>query len=141
MHTVSLRKVAILGLACLVLVSLTLLASQSSNTSDAKKMKNPVASNAQSIEAGKLIYTKSCAPCHGATGKGDGAAAAQMTVKPSNLADEKWDHGSTDGEIFVLIRDGLPKSAMKGFKEKVKDPEVWNIVNYLRSIGPKKTTN
>jgi mono/diheme cytochrome c family protein len=106
--------------------------------SDAKKMKNPVASNAQSIEAGQKIYQTRCAPCHGGMGKGDGAAGGSLPVKPSDLTDAKWDHGSTDGEIFTSIRDGIgPKFVMKGSKDKVSDQDIWNIVNYLRSIGPK----
>ena len=27
---------------------------------------------------------------------------------------------------------------MKGYKGRIADTEIWNIVNYLRSIGPKK---
>jgi mono/diheme cytochrome c family protein len=109
---------------------------------DPKKMKNPTPSNAQSIQAGNTIYQKSCAVCHGTTGKGDGAIVASMkpeATKPSNLADAEWKHGSTDGEIFVAIRDGIPpKFEMKPQKGKLTDPEIWNLVNYIRSLGPKK---
>src|SRR5262245_14357676 len=104
-----------------------------------KALKNPVKSSPQSIEAGQKAYQTSCTPCHGAAGKGDGAVAKNPVGKPSDLSDAKWDHGSTDGEIFVNIRDGIgPKMAMKAFKGKVSDQEIWNIVNYLRSIGSKK---
>ena len=57
---------------------------------------------------------------------------------PSDLTDAKWDRGSTDGEIFAVIRDGAgPKFDMKGYKSKMTEPEMWNIVNYLRSVGTK----
>src|SRR5262245_56620859 len=102
-------------------------------------LKNPVKSSPQSIEAGQKTYQTSCAPCHGATGKGAGAVAKNLTVKPSDLTDPKWEHGSTDGKIFVNIRDGVaPQMKMKAFKGKVSDQDIWNIVNYLRSIGSKK---
>jgi len=59
-------------------------------------------------------------------------------TKPSNLSDDKWDHGSTDGEIFVVIRDGVPpKFEMKGQKGKLMDQDMWNLVNFLRSLNPK----
>ena len=105
-----------------------------------KTLKNPTPVNAQSIAAGKVVYQRACTVCHGATGKGDGAIVKSLkpeATKPSDLSDAKWDHGSTDGEIFVNIRDGIgPKFEMKAQKGKITDPEMWNLVNYIRSLGP-----
>lgn len=104
---------------------------------EAAKMKNPVAASAESIAAGKAAFTKNCRFCHGADAKGDGPMAPKDT-HPSNLTDGKWDRGSTDGEIFAVIRDGAgPKFDMKGYKSKMTDTEMWNVVNFLRSIGTK----
>ena len=100
-------------------------------------MKNPVASSAESIAAGKAVFNKNCKFCHGADAKGDGPMAPEGT-HPANLTDEKWDRGSTDGEIFLVIRDGAgPKFQMKGFKSKLAEPDIWNVVNYLRSLKAK----
>ena len=27
---------------------------------------------------------------------------------------------------------------MKGFKGKIPDQDIWNVINYVRSLGPKK---
>src|SRR5262245_15579104 len=134
------KKFGYFLLVCLLFIGITKVGlSQSGTTTDGKSLKNPVKSSPQSIEAGQKVYQTSCTPCHGATAQGDGPVAKNLAVKPSNLADNKWDHGSTDGEIFVNIRDGIgPKMAMKAFKGKVSDQDIWNIVNYLRSIGSKK---
>jgi hypothetical protein len=35
--------------------------------------------------AGRKVYEKNCAVCHGREGKGDGGAATILTVKPANL--------------------------------------------------------
>jgi mono/diheme cytochrome c family protein len=106
---------------------------------DAKAMKNPVTATPESIAAGQKTYQKYCKFCHGADAKGDGPMAPEGT-HPPNLTDDKWDHGSSDGEIFVVIRDGIgPKFDMKGFKSKLTAPEMWQVVNYLRSLGPKGT--
>jgi mono/diheme cytochrome c family protein len=82
-----------------------------------------------------------CALCHGPTGEGDGklaAATAAYGVKPSNLTDDAADHGSTDGEIFVVIRDGIgPDFNMPAFKGRLSDTQIWNVVNYLRSLRAK----
>jgi mono/diheme cytochrome c family protein len=61
---------------------------------------------------------------------------APKTMKPSNLADATWDRGSSDGEIFWVIQNGAPpKYDMKGLKGKVSDPDIWNIVNFVRTLG------
>lgn len=35
--------------------------------------------------SGKAMYTSYCAPCHGASGKGDGPVASEFKVAPANL--------------------------------------------------------
>ena len=103
---------------------------------DAEKLKNPVAGDAASIEEGKKLYGRHCASCHGATGKGDGGMALSGGT-PANLTDETWDHGSSDGEIFVVIRDGT-SADMESYKEKLTEKQMWHLVNFIRSIGPKQ---
>lgn len=104
---------------------------------EAKKMKNPVASSPESIKAGQAAFQKNCRFCHGADAKGDGPMAPEGT-HPSNLTDAKWDRGDSDGEIFAVIRDGAgPKFDMKGYKSKMTEPDIWNIVNYIRSLQAK----
>ena len=73
---------------------------------EAQKLKNPVPVDDESVEAGKKAYKRFCASCHGPNGKGDGGMALSGGT-PSDLTDETWDYGSTDGEIFVAIRDGV----------------------------------
>jgi mono/diheme cytochrome c family protein len=106
-------------------------------SAQAKALKNPVAADAASIEAGRATFAKYCRACHGAEGKGDGPAAAAMKdVKPANLADAKWDHGSTDGEIFNTIHAGIgPKFAMAAFQGRIPDTQIWNVVNYTKTLS------
>ena len=100
--------------------------------------KNPVAANAASIKSGQALYAKNCRHCHGLRGRGDGPLAPK-DPKPADLTDAKWDHGSSDGEIFAIIWNGAPapKTEMKPMKGTLTEKNVWEIVNYLRSIGPK----
>src|SRR5438094_7784265 len=111
---------------------------------DPKTMKNPVAATPESIATGKKLFERLCANCHGVAGNGVSEVAATLVkagkTKPSDLTDDKWDHGSTDGEIFGDIRDGVGlNAAMRGLNGKpgISDEEMWHIVNYVRSIGPK----
>jgi cbb3-type cytochrome c oxidase subunit III len=103
---------------------------------EAQKLRNPESDNAETIEAGKKLYARHCASCHGPNGKGDGGMALSGG-EPSDLTDDKWDYGSTDGEIFVAIRDGV-SSDMLAYKDKLNEKQIWQVVTFLRSLGPKK---
>jgi mono/diheme cytochrome c family protein len=101
-------------------------------------MKNPTKPTGDSLAAGKKAYDAQCASCHGGTGKGDGKMAAAITgPKPSDLTDASWKHGQSDGEIFVLIRDGAKGTGMRGYGTRMKADDIWNVVNYLRTLAPK----
>jgi glucose/arabinose dehydrogenase/mono/diheme cytochrome c family protein len=111
----------------------------------AASLRNPVASTPESIAAGKRAYDANCAPCHGNLAQG--AVKAGMTIsiieeqrgkQPPDLTDAQWDHGSSDGDIFAVIKRGLPPTMMAGFDGRISDSDIWSIVNYLRTLPPKK---
>ena len=104
---------------------------------EARKLKNPVAMSPQSIASGKELFTKNCRSCHGADAKGDGPMKPKDS-HPSNLTDGEWTRGSTDGEIFAVVRDGAgPQFVMRGYKSRMTEQELWHVVNFIRSVGPK----
>ena len=100
---------------------------------EAAKVKNPVAASAESISAGKRVYTRMCGRCHGPEGKGDGTAA---TAPVPDLTDAAWDYGASDGEIFAVIHDGV-SADMDGYAARLSDTDIWNVVNYLKSLQGK----
>ena len=103
---------------------------------EAAKMKNPVAASSESVAAGQKSFLRYCQGCHGPNAKG-GYATEAAPAAP-DLTDAKWTRGSTDGEIFAVIRDGAgPKFDMKGYKSKMTENDIWNVVNYLRSVQAK----
>ncbi|MEW6322115.1 MAG: c-type cytochrome [Acidobacteriota bacterium] len=105
---------------------------------EAKKLKNPVAASAASVDAGAKLYAKYCRFCHGTTGRAD-SAMAPKNMKPSNLADATWDRGSSDGEIFWVIENGAPPAYdMKGLKGKLAETDMWHLVNFVRSLSAAK---
>jgi mono/diheme cytochrome c family protein len=125
---------------CIVALSLTVSVGAQKKGGDPKlkAIKNPVPATAASINTGRAVYGKQCRHCHGLRGLGDGPLAPK-NPKPSNLTDATWDHGNSDGEIFTLIKNGAPapNSEMKGMKGTLADKDIWNVVNFLRTIGPK----
>ena len=98
------------------------------------KLKNSEPKTPESIEAGKKSYQRHCASCHGKGGKGDGGMALSGGT-PKDLTDEKWDYGASDGEIFTSIREGVSADMLE-YKNKLDDKQIWQIVNFIRSIGP-----
>jgi high-affinity iron transporter len=114
---------------------------------DPKTLKNPISPTPESLANGKRLYDRLCAECHGPTGHGDGETAKKLAAagapKSPDLTDDKWDHGSSDGEMFAVIWNGAPapNSEMKPMKGTLREMDVWHIVNYIRSIGPKPPAN
>ena len=105
---------------------------------EAAKIKNPVSSTPESIAAGKKTYTEfGCGTCHGTNG--EGGLSPSITEDrglppPPDLIDDKWAHGGSDGEVFTTIREGVgPEYIMGPFKDRLKETDIWNIINFLRS--------
>lgn len=93
------------------------------------KIKNPVAKTEKSVAEGRRLYEKHCMACHGKAAKG--GIGPELTV-PSRM------HGSTDGEMFHVIADGVAGTAMKGFGNDLSDEMRWNLVNYITSLRKSK---
>lgn len=108
----------------------------------AARKENPVSADAASLAKGKELFVMGCVPCHGATGKGDGSAAAGLErngvrIHPGNLSDPKmWQQ--TDGAIFWKISEG--KSPMPSW-QTLTEEQRWLIVNYVRTLAPKPEGN
>ena len=103
---------------------------------EAAKIKNPVAADPDSIAAGKVLYAKNCAPCHGVNGTG--GSGNDLIGPAPDLTDAEWQHGGTDGEIFTNIKDGIPPDLSMGpWGDRLKDTDIWNVVNFLKSIAKK----
>jgi mono/diheme cytochrome c family protein len=124
------------ALAAAAFVWLTAASLAAQGNGEAAKMKNPVAAAPESVAAGKALYTKNCAPCHGVNATG--GSGNDLIGPAPDLTDAEWQHGSTDGEIFTNIKDGIPPDLSMGpFGDRLKDTDIWNVVNFLRSIAKK----
>ncbi len=90
-------------------------------------------------KVGKEKYETLCAACHGAKGRGDGVAAAGLPVKPRDHTDGKYMNALKDQHLFDFIKKGgagMQKSPlMPAWGGQVSDPEIWNLVAYIRSLA------
>jgi mono/diheme cytochrome c family protein len=96
-----------------------------------KSMKNPVATGDASIKAGLALYTKNCASCHGKTGLGDGVKARALKDFPGDFSKADF-QGQSDGDHFYKTKSG--RGEMPKYEGKLADNDIWNIVNYMRTL-------
>ena len=99
----------------------------------AKKLKNPLSANAEIIDAGKQVFDKHCASCHGEDGKAKTDIAAAMKKKPTDLTAKEMG-GITDGEIYWVVTNGVTKSGMPAFKTKMNTQDRWKATLYVKSL-------
>lgn len=99
------------------------------------KMVNPVKSDAESLKDAKALWVKHCQSCHGKTGLGDGTKAAQLDTEVGDLTAADAQKQS-DGSFFYKTSEG--RDDMPSFKKKIPDEdEIWQLVNYMRSLKAK----
>ncbi len=87
-----------------------------------------------SIEVGRRIYQKDCAPCHGVDGRGDTEAAKALTPRPGNFTDPIEMARVDDGRLYTAIKLGRPGTAMGGWGELLSPVEIVDLMRYVRSL-------
>jgi len=100
---------------------------------------NPVKATPESITHGKKWYGYDCAMCHGKDGDGKGEVGADMKLKVTDFTDPATLKDMTDGELFYIIKVG--KGDMPPEGARVKTDELWDLVNYVRSLARKKPSD
>lgn len=111
-----------------------------------EKMKNPVATDAGSVKAGRELYDSYCRSCHGIDGKGTGRRAEHLTIPPSDFTSAVFQQQS-DGSLLYKIYFG--HKDMPGFKKRIpgnqdviegtfgKTRSPGDLINYLRTFAKK----
>lgn len=97
------------------------------------------AASAGDSAKGKTIFSKSCAGCHGESGKADGSASAALNPKPKDLSDKAYNTKLDNTYLHDIIAKGGPavgKAAMMPqFGSQLKEQDVNDVVAYIRSLA------
>lgn len=101
---------------------------------EAARLASPVPDSPEARAAGRRTYQRLCARCHGVEGKGDGGGAG-AGGQPADFTDASWMFGGSAGEIFTAIRDGT-SADMESYAERMSEADMWNLVHFVRSLGP-----
>jgi mono/diheme cytochrome c family protein len=80
-------------------------------------------------KAGKAIYEKNCASCHGKKGEGRGF----LSTRPG-LSDASYMVGKTDAELLDKIANGGKGTGMPAWKNVLSEQDRLNVLAYIRSL-------
>ncbi len=102
-----------------------------------------VSANPGDAENGALVYAKRCVWCHGEEGEGDGPAAERLNPPPRDFTSAMYkikttafeDDFANDDNIFRMIRDGMPTTAMPGWSDILSEQEMWDLVWYVKTLA------
>lgn len=100
---------------------------------DAATLVDPEPRGEPRIANGRALYRERCITCHGERGRGDGALAAVLEPKPADLLLHVPQH--PDGELFLFISRGTPRTAMPAWRGALTERERWDLVHYLRVVA------
>jgi len=97
----------------------------------------------QDTAAGKTVYTKWCAGCHGDDGKGDGEGARHMIPPPRDFTGNalyqirSTASGDlpTDADLLRSIDEGLPGTAMPAWKTRLSDRQRRDVLVYIKAFS------
>jgi DMSO reductase family type II enzyme heme b subunit len=92
-------------------------------------------------DAGKRLYQRWCAQCHGDEGKGDGPAAEFVYPRPRDFTLALFKVRTTpsgqlptDHDLFNVISEGLPGTSMPAWKKFLTETERWQLVHYVKTF-------
>ena len=88
------------------------------------------APTADELAVGGRVYAASCAPCHGETGAGDGFAAGELAVAPTDFRGQR----PTVAEALRALREGVAGTRMAPWTDRLDETELLAAAHYVRSL-------
>jgi mono/diheme cytochrome c family protein len=96
------------------------------------------------VKRGEQTYARYCASCHGAGGRGDGAAGANLPVKPADLTDGRVMNPLPDPFLAIVIGEGGHavglSPLMPGWKPFLSSAQIQDVIAYIRMLANPPST-
>ena len=89
----------------------------------AAKLTNPYANQPKAVMAGKNLYQRYCAQCHGRDGSGRGKAPDLHSSTIQEVA---------PGTLFWYLKNGNLKAGMPAWSS-LPDQQLWQLVTFLKA--------
>jgi len=94
---------------------------------------------APDLAKGQALFQANCASCHGATGHGDGPAAASLDPGPTNFHDAERARQRSLFGLYNTITLGVEGTAMPSFSQ-LSDHQRWSLAFYVGGLFADKHT-
>jgi high-affinity iron transporter len=86
-----------------------------------------------SLATGAKLFAENCASCHGATGAGDGPAAANLDPPPANFHDRERQRQRSLFALYNTLGTGVAGTAMPAFSQLTADQR-WALAFFVGSL-------
>ncbi len=86
-------------------------------------------------QTGQVVYEQHCLRCHGDKLDGNGPDGHYLIVPPANLQSPQ-SRAKTDWELLITISNGVLFSPMHGFRGRLTDQQMLDVLSYIRMMAP-----
>ena len=83
---------------------------------------------------GQATFDTTCAPCHGATGKGDGPAGVGLATTPADFTDAFHARYYSDAGRVRIIEQGAEGTPMPAFGSSLDHQQILDVYSYIRTF-------
>lgn len=83
---------------------------------------------------GQAIYEKQCLRCHGEKLDGAGPEGQYLMVRPTDFQ-SMHSRTKTDWELLITIANGALFSPMHGYRDKLTDQQMLDVLSYIRTVA------
>ncbi|MGD8385254.1 MAG: c-type cytochrome [Lysobacterales bacterium] len=84
--------------------------------------------------AGKALYDKHCAFCHGINGLAETPVGRILNPRPRRFADSVEMARLSDDQIYHAIKSGVPGTAMASWGKVLSEREIGDVMDYIREL-------
>ncbi len=85
---------------------------------------NPYEGQTEAIAAGRKLFRRHCAVCHGSEGRGQGKAPSLHSTIVQRVS---------PGALFWFLKNGNLREGMPSWS-RLPDERLWQIVSYLKTL-------